>query len=396
MDQPDPTGYREPSPPTSHAPWNPRAVRAFRFSLASVLLVPGFAALLYAAASMDWRNAPDPVPVAFLLTLLASIASVVFGFIGARAGLAVSREVPAHPIPERGRSLAVAAIPLGFLGAAMQLFGFLFACLVLPVIGRGRQVRHLGRPALPPVEPGGAWATQAVELTVDPAVRDELAARWRENGRTEHASVAAFARLTLDLLAVGAPPTLIAAAQRDALDEVRHAETCFALARAIDGRSRSPGAFPEAAATQRPARSRVVALCALAVDSLIDGAVNEGVSARIAAALARRCDDGPFRAALRGIAADEGRHAAHGWDVVEWCVAQGGEPVARALVGAVAGLPKKARERLATATAADAGAWERWGIHGHALEADAYDAALTDARRRVGRLAATDAGIAVA
>ena len=62
------------------------------------------------------------------------------------------------------------------------------------------------------------------------------------------------------------------------------------------------------------------------------------------------------------------------------------------LARAIAGLPKKARER----TAADDGAWERWGIHGHALEADAYDAALTDARRRVGGLAATDAESAVA
>ncbi len=385
MTQPDPTGYREPSTPTSAAPWNPRAVRAFRFSLASVLLVPFFTALLIAVDDIGGHRASTVLPVMLCLAVLASIASVVLGVVGARAGLAASREVPAHPVPERGRSLAVAAIPLGVIGAAMQFFGFLFACLVLPFVGRGRQVRHLGKPALPPVEPGDAWAHQPIELTIDPTVRDELAARWRDNGRTEHASVAAFARLTLDLLAVGAPPSLIAAAQRDALDEVRHAETCFALARAIDGRAHSPGAFPEAAATTVLSRSRVVALCALAVDSLIDGAVNEGVSARIAAALAHRCDEGPLRLALRGIAADEGRHSAHGWDVVEWCVAQGGTPVARALIGAIAGLPAKARERLATA--ADDGAWERWGIHGHALEAESYEAAMADARRRVQRLA---------
>ncbi len=385
MDQPNPTGYREPSAPTTAAPWNPRAVRAFRFALASVLLVPTFVALLYVLARSDRHDASGLAMVMVSLTVIASIASVVLGFIGARAGLAVSREVPAHPVPERGRSLAVAAVPLGVIGAAMQFFGFLFACLVLPVIGRGRQVRHLGRPALPPVEPGDPWALQAIELSVDPAVRDELAARWRENGRTEHASVAAFARLTLDLLAVGAPPTLIAAAQRDALDEVRHAETCFALARAIDGRAHSPGAFPEAAATTMSSRSRIVALCTLAVDSLIDGAVNEGVSARIAAALGHRCEEGPLKLALRGIAADEGRHSAHGWDVVEWCVAQGGTPVTRALVGAMTGLPARARARVATA--ADEGAWERWGIHGHALEAESYDAAMADARRRVQRLA---------
>lgn len=169
--------------------------------------------------------------------MVASIASIVLGYRGARAGLAVRREVPAHPVVERGRSLGVAAIPMGILGVAMQLGGFVLACVSLTFFTRGRQVRRHGRPVLPPVEPGGAWSSEPLDIAVDPAERDALAARWRENGRTERASVAAFARLTLDLLALGAPPTLVAAAQRDALDEVQHAEACFSIARAIDGRA---------------------------------------------------------------------------------------------------------------------------------------------------------------
>jgi hypothetical protein len=383
MTQPDPPGYREPSPPAVAPPWNPRAVRAFKLSLASVLLVPAIM-LLMPLAHIAGLSSREVGLFLVILTVCASIASVVIGYRGARSGLDASREVPSHPVAERGRSLAIGAVALGVLGVAMQLFGFLFACLVLPIIGRGRQVRHLGRPALPPLAPDGAWASQSIALDVDPAAREGLAARWRENGRTEHASVAAFARLTLDLLGLGAPPSLIAAAQRDALDEVRHAEACFALARAIDGRAVSPGAFPEAARMPSLSRVRLVALAAVAVDSLIDGAINEGVSARLAATVAQRCEVGPFRDALKTIAADEGRHAAHGWDVVEWCVAEGGAPVVRALIGALEGLPKRARERLPTA--ADEGSWERWGIHGHALEADSYERALDDARRRVQRL----------
>ncbi len=384
MTQPDPPGYREPSPPAAAPPWNPRAVRAFKLSLASVLLVPAVM-LLMPLTHIAGFSSREVGLFLVLLSVFASIASIVIGYRGARSGLDVSREVPSHPVAERGRPLALAAVPIGILGVAMQLFGFLFACLVLPVIGRGRQVRHLGRPALPPLEPDGAWASQPLAIDVEPAAREGLAARWRENGRTEHASVAAFARLTLDLLGLGAPPSLIAAAQRDALDEVRHAEACFALARAIDGRSVSPGAFPEAARMPSLSRVRLVALAALAVDSLIDGAIHEGVSARLAATVAQRCDEGPVRDALKTIAADEGRHAAHGWDVVEWCVAEGGAPVVRALIGALEGLPKRARERLPTE--ADEGSWERWGIHGHALEADSYERALDDARRRVQRLA---------
>ena len=383
MTQPDRPGYREPSPPSVTPPWNPRAVRAFWLSAASVTLVPALLGLIALTKVVFHHRAMTLVQALAVGIIVASFASLLLGIRGARAGLAVRREVPAHPVAERGRSLAVAAIPLGVLGVAMQLLGFAFACLAVSFIGRGRQVRHRGRPVLPPVAPGDAWASAPVELAVDPGVRDALAERWRDNGRTEHASVAAFARLTLDLLAVGAPPTLVAAAQRDALDEVRHAEVCFALARAIDGRTVSPGAFPEAAHLPSLSRVRVVALASLAVDSLIDGAINEGVSARLAATVALRCEEGAFRDALKTIAADEGRHAAHGWDVVEWCVAEGGAPVVHALHGALSGLPKRARERLATA--ADEGSWERWGIHGHALEAESYARTLDDARRRVQR-----------
>ena len=390
MNPTDPPHYREPSPSTAKPPWNPRAVRAFWLALASVLLVPALFGLLMLVANATRDRWPWLGSILLVALVLGSISSAVLGFVGARAGLGVRREVPAYPVAERGRGLGLAAIPLGILGVVMQFGGFLFACLVLPVIGRGRQVRHLGRPALPPVTPGDAWSSQALDLgDLDPSVRAALAARWRENGRTEHASVAAFARLTLDLLALGAPPPLVAAAQRDALDEVQHTEACFSLARALDGRALGPGAFPAAAQVPSPSRVRVVALATLAVDSLLDGAMSEGVSARLAAALAQRCEDGPIRAALKVIAADEGRHAAHGWDVVAWCLAEGGTPVARALQGAVRGLSTRVRPRLATL--ADDGAWERWGIHGHALEAEAYASALADVGRRVQRLTAVDA-----
>jgi hypothetical protein len=73
-------------------------------------------------------------------------------------------------------------------------------------------------------------------------LREAIAARWRINAQTEHASVAAFANLTLALVGVGAPSRLVDAAQRDGQDETRHVWLCFALANAIDGRDcRAPG-----------------------------------------------------------------------------------------------------------------------------------------------------------
>jgi hypothetical protein len=182
--------------------------------------------------------------------------------------------------------------------------------------------------------------------------------------------VAAFARLSLDLMALGAPPELLASASKDALDEIRHAELCFSLARALDGKAEGPQPFPEAQTARTLIGNRGLALAQLAVDSLIDGALLEGFSARLIASLVDRCQDPATRAVLKELAADEGRHAKHGWDVLRWCLEEGGNPVAGALRGAIAAFP--AEPRSALPEGARDGAWERYGIPGLALEAEAY------------------------
>ncbi len=271
---------------------------------------------------------------------------------------------------------------LSFLGwLILAGFGALVSLVSTMGATRGRQLRRNGRVLLPPVGPGAAWTGGGLHPHAPADLRAALAAQWRENGRTEHASVAAFARLTLDLMALGAPPRLVASANRDALDEIRHAELCFGLARALDGREAGPAAFPEAQRARTLPRSRALALAKLAVDSLVDGALNEGVSARIIARLARRCEDDTTRAMLRGIAADEGRHSAHGWDVVEWCVSEGGAPVLAALQGAALMLPRAMPSTIPGD--ARSGAWEAWGIPGQALEAEEHARTRAFVTRRV-------------
>ena len=271
-----------------------------------------------------------------------------------------------------------------FGNGVMAFIGSLAALLSAVDFRRGRQLRSFGKVLLPPVVSSSDWAASSTRFEVDDSARPALAHQWRENGRTEHASVAAFARHTLDLLALGAPPSLVAAAQRDALDEIRHAQLCFALARSIDGVAESPGAFPEIQKARALSSVRSVALAQLAVDSLLDGALHEGVSARVLAKLARRAEDERIRAVLKELAADEGRHAAHGWEVVEWCVAVGGEGVIDALAGAVRALPEEMRSPLPEG--ARDGAWEKYGIHGWALEREEYAKAREKIAERVGEL----------
>jgi hypothetical protein len=317
------------------------------------------------------------------LTTMSFAGVAMIAAIGAALGVVAM--VSAARARPNGVGLVVAGVFATLLNFGMMAVGALAAWMTTWTFSRGRQLRSLGRVLLPPLANDDGWAEPTARLAVDDAARPGLAARWRDNGRTEHASVGAFARLTLDLMALGAPPALVASAQRDALDEIAHTEACFAIARAIDGTAVSPGCFPAAARARTLPRMRALALAVLAVDSLVDGALHEGVSARVIAQLARRCDEPTIRAALKRIAADEGRHAAHGWDVVEWCVAQGGDTVLSALRGALKTLPATMRTPLPE-PAAD-GSWEKWGFHGHALEAAEYARARAYVVQRVTQMA---------
>src|SRR5262249_6350017 len=80
----------------------------------------------------------------------------------------------------------------------------------------------------------GAW-TEGDRPSTDgrtPEERASLAEAWTASALFEHASVASFSRVSLELMAAGAPADLVELAHLAALDEIRHARLCFALAAA--------------------------------------------------------------------------------------------------------------------------------------------------------------------
>jgi hypothetical protein len=176
---------------------------------------------------------------------------------------------------------------------------------------------------------GDAWSSDPDSVggpapDLDARTRERLAAAWLEDARMEHASIAAFARATLELMALGAPPALLADVQRASLDEVRHAGRCFALAARYSGAQREPGPLP--ALAPRPANH-----AQLAADTFIEGCVGETIAALMASRQARGCADDAVRETLVMIADDEARHAALAWRTIEWALAQDGPAVAEAL-----------------------------------------------------------------
>jgi hypothetical protein len=160
------------------------------------------------------------------------------------------------------------------------------------------------------------WSAAATVTVHDlpPAVRRRIAAHYTQCAQLEHASVASFARFMLELLAMGAPPSLLVAAQQAGLDEIDHAQRCFALASTYAASPIGPG--PLAIAGTAPATT-LEAIVAAVID---EACVSETLAAIEARAAARHAREPSVRATLETLAADELRHAALGWQTLRWAL----------------------------------------------------------------------------
>jgi hypothetical protein len=203
----------------------------------------------------------------------------------------------------------------------------------------GRPLRVGGKPVAAPVAPGDGWQAEGATPDVaalSPAARAALAATWTQSARAEHASVPAFSCLSLALMAVGAPARLVEAAHRAALDEIEHARRAFALASCYGGTAVAPG---ELAELQFAPSATPAGVPELAEESLLDGCLNEGLAAAIAADASARAGDPVVRETLAAIARDEAAHAELAWEIVAWCCEQSGVELHRALRQALRAAP---------------------------------------------------------
>jgi hypothetical protein len=201
----------------------------------------------------------------------------------------------------------------------------------------GRPWVEGGAPKTAVPRPGRGWARggRPDVRGLSAADRAVLAAAWTEDALVEHASVAAFARTTLELLAAGAPADLVAAVQAAAADEVRHARLSFALAEAYAGAPVTAGAFPLPAAV--PIETN---LARLAAATFREGCVGETVVAVLSARAAADATDPAARALLRLVARDEARHAELAWRTLDWALRAGGAAAHAAVADAVRGLER--------------------------------------------------------
>ena len=194
---------------------------------------------------------------------------------------------------------------------------------LLVVDGAARTARGASVPAWAP----GELIDTNIARGLSAEARAHIARRWVDSALLEHASVASFARTTIELMAVGAPPSLVAAVQRAASDEIRHAQMCFAIASSYAGAEVGPSALA-------PASPRELDLARLAATTFVEACVSETIGAVELERAASRAAHPNVRRMLGEIAADEARHAELAWSTVGWAARAGGQVVIDAVVAA--------------------------------------------------------------
>jgi len=140
----------------------------------------------------------------------------------------------------------------------------------------------------------------------------EIGLYWLRQAEAEHASVASFARHTLQLMSLGAPSELLRASQAASIDEIKHAKMCYSFASIF----LDTDIVPESLNVEG-------SLGDLDLKSIIKSVIREGCIEETLAAIeahyrAHHATDLEVKLVLNEIAEDETRHAQLAWDTISW------------------------------------------------------------------------------
>ena len=142
----------------------------------------------------------------------------------------------------------------------------------------------------------------------------EIGKQWLISAEAEHASVASFAKHTLQLMSIGAPSELIEASQQASIDEIRHAKICYGIANVFLGCDFGPGFLNVEGSLGKMDLKKII-------KSIIqEGCIEETISAVEAHIGAYMAQEPSIKNALSQIAMDETRHAQFAWETIQWMV----------------------------------------------------------------------------
>ena len=160
-----------------------------------------------------------------------------------------------------------------------------------------------------------SWHTDlTLEIKPNNSLNVEIGRRWLEQAEGEHASVASFARNTLQLLTLGSPSELLVASQQAGIDEINHAKISYDIATANTGLNFAPGPLDVQESLKE------LDLMSVVRSIIHEGCVGETLAAIEARVRGYGTDDPYIKKSLLQITEEETNHAQLAWDTIEWVV----------------------------------------------------------------------------
>jgi len=159
------------------------------------------------------------------------------------------------------------------------------------------------------------WNIQLVpDILANSSSNQDIALAFSNQGEGEHASVASFARHTLQLMTMGAPATLMIGSQKAALDEIKHAKMCYGIAKSFLGAKIQPSTLNIDGSVKTMRKSEIVQ------SVITEGCIGETLAAVRARLSAHYAKEQNVKGILEEIASDETNHSQLAWNTVQWAI----------------------------------------------------------------------------
>jgi len=167
----------------------------------------------------------------------------------------------------------------------------------------------------------GSWRRNEQSIIFhNTSARRQAGTFYLESAQYEHASVASFNRFVLELMKFGAPAHLIQQAQLAAMDEIRHAQSAFAIANELLNDQFQPDKMD---LTMKLADN----LYDFAAAVLEEAAINETLAVLLAAEQLRIVTCPMIKEYLQEVVREESQHSELAFMTLRWCIEKGGEEI---------------------------------------------------------------------
>ena len=193
------------------------------------------------------------------------------------------------------------------------------ACKDVRVEGRPFIVKNSSRSTISVIKNQGSkdvtnkWELEIGHINLrNKSYNLDVGDQFLKQAEGEHASVASFARHTLQLLTMGAPAELLTASQKASIDEIKHAKMCYGLAGNFLRSRVEAGVLDVEKSLEFSTHKDIIQ------SVITEGCIGETLSAIQMKVGSHSAKQSVVKQILEEIAIDESKHAQLAWNTIQW------------------------------------------------------------------------------